>query len=235
MPESYAEKRSLFRALVNARPPLPASKSFVSVQDDFLKEETLLKGIVQLDMISPCSANGRISLCQGDITRLKVDAIVNAANAEMLGCFVPGHHCIDNAIHTAAGIQLRHECHAIMREQGRPEKTGAAKITKGYNLPAKYVIHTVGSIVKGKLTKQHCNELADCYCSCLGLAVKSGLDCVAFCCVSTGVFCFPNEKAAEIAVRAVTDFLPNNIGLKRVIFNVFTNTDYHLYHNLLAV
>lgn len=232
MPAEYTEKRALFRTLVNVRSPCPVTSDFLKIQDAFLQEEAKQRGIVKLEDIPACSSNDRISLWQGDITRLEVDAIVNAANSEMLGCFVPGHHCIDNAIHTAAGVQLREKCHDIMKIQGHPEKTGDAKITKGYNLPAKYVIHTVGPIVKNGPTKVQAEELAQCYQSCLNLAVSSGIKTIAFCCISTGMFAFPKSSAAEIAVETVSNFLKHDVSIHRVVFNVFTDEDVGIYKKL---
>jgi O-acetyl-ADP-ribose deacetylase (regulator of RNase III) len=175
----------------------------------------------------------KISIWQGDITRLQADAIVNAANSQMLGCFAPCHSCIDNAIHSAAGIQLRDECYRIMKAQGHEEPTGSAKITNGYNLPAKYVIHTVGPIVYGKLTKKEEKQLESCYKSCLHLAEKKGLGSIAFCCISTGEFHFPNDRAAEIAVKTVEEMLPNCKHIKKIVFNVFKDADYQIYKKLL--
>jgi O-acetyl-ADP-ribose deacetylase (regulator of RNase III) len=235
VPESYTEKRVLFRGLVNMRLPFPVSKDFINIQDAFLTEEVREKGIVTLDNIPPCLVNDRLSLWQGDITRLAIDTIVNAANSEMLGCFVPGHHCIDNAIHTAAGVQLREECHDIMRAQGHLEKTGAAKITKGYNLPAKYVIHTVGPAVKGKPTKVQMRELARCYQSCLELAALNDIKTIAFCCISTGVFAFPKVLAAEIAIDTVLRFLKRDTSISRIVFNVFTDEDFRLYKEMINI
>ena len=165
---------------------------------------------------------------------MKVDAIVNAANSQMLGCFVPCHGCIDNAIHTFAGMQLRLECDRIMKAQGHLEPTGQAKITPGYNLPARYILHTVGPVVDGPLTPQHEAELASCYESCLALAAENHLESVAFCCISTGVFCFPNHRAAEIAAQTVRDFLAKDTSVKRVVFNVFKDLDLAIYEELLA-
>lgn len=207
----------------------------------FPTEEAKEKGIVTLEEIPTVEEQyggkrpyaDRLSVWQGDITRLSVDAIVNAANSQMLGCFVPCHKCIDNAIHSAAGIQLRQECSQIMKMQGHEERTGNAKITKGYNLPCRYVIHTVGPIVRGNLTGNDCRLLRSCYDSCLELAEAKGLKSIAFCCISTGEFHFPNEAAAEIAVEAVTDFLKNS-SLERVIFNVFKEYDRSLYEQLLG-
>ena len=234
-PENYAEKRALLRRLVNMRPPHPVTKEYIHIQDAFLTEEARQKGIVGLDDIPPCPANGRISLWQGDITRLAIDAIVNAANSAMLGCFVPGHHCIDNAIHTAAGVQLREECYTLMRKQGHDEPTGTAKITSAYNLPCQHVLHTVGPIVKENPTKEQAGELKRCYQSCLELAALSGIKTIAFCCISTGVFAFPKSYAAEIAVETVSSYLKQNAGIHRVVFNVFTEEDVGIYKKLINI
>ena len=165
--------------------------------------------------------------------RLSVDAIVNAANSALLGCFVPCHGCIDNAIHSAAGLQLRDACHRIMLAQGHPEPNGQAKLTEGYNLPARYVLHTVGPIIQGRVTRRDWAELSACYRSCLELAAEHGLTSVAFCCISTGEFHFPNQEAAELAVRTVTDVLSHSTSIRKVIFNVFKNRDYEIYKRLL--
>ena len=175
-----------------------------------------------------------IRLWQGDITRLAADAIVNAANSQMLGCFVPCHGCIDNAIHTAAGLQLRLECARIMGQQGREEPTGRAKITKAYNLPCRYGLHTVGPIIYGSVTAEDRQLLASCYRSCLELAKRYDLENVAFCCISTGEFRFPNELAAEIAVSTAEEFLREEEGRMEVIFNVFKDKDYEIYRRLLG-
>lgn len=233
IPTGYTEKRALLRALVNVRSPRPVTADFLRIQDAFLREETKQKGIVNLEDIPPCPSNERISLWRGDITRLAVDAIVNAANSEMLGCFVPGHNCIDNAIHTAAGVQLRQECYEIMEKQGYPEKTGDVKITQGFNLPAKHVIHTVGPIVKGKPTKTQENELTRCYLSCLELSASHGIQSIAYCCISTGVFAFPKTIASEIAINTVMKHLKEHRQVKRVIFNVFDDENYFIYQNLI--
>lgn len=181
-----------------------------------------------------CVLLSYMTIWQGDITRLNADAIVNAANSKMLGCFCPCHGCIDNAIHSAAGLQLRQECHELMQEQGHDEPTGKAKITNAYNLPCKYILHTVGPIISGELIKQDCELLEGCYCSCLELAAKSGLKSIAFCCISTGEFHFPNREAAEIALKTVSDFLTENSQVEiKIIFNVFKKIDYDIYHGLL--
>lgn len=234
------ERRKVLRSLMNIRMPGAISPEFLQVQDEFLQQEVREKGIVTLNEIptiaeqygcTRCFAD-RISIWQGDITRLAVDAIVNAANAQMLGCFVPCHGCIDNAIHSAAGIQLREECAGLMRAQGHEECTGCAKITKAYNLPCRYVLHTVGPIVAGRLTVEHCSQLASCYRSCLMLAEEMELDSVAFCCISTGEFHFPNEKAAAIAVETVEEYLEKSM-IKRVVFNVFKDYDLRIYEEKL--
>ncbi|MHC1681434.1 MAG: protein-ADP-ribose hydrolase [Clostridiaceae bacterium] len=242
--DSYEEQRRLLRSLMNVREPKKVSKEFLSVQDEYLWNETLKKGIVKLKDIStiadefPLSSlqfKEKISLWQGDITRLEVDAIVNAANSQMLGCFAPCHGCIDNAIHSASGVQLRDECFNIMKKQGHEEETGRAKITNAYNLPCKHVIHTVGPIVKGELTKELENDLRSSYLSCLECAVKNDVRSIAFCCISTGEFHFLNDRAAEIAVETVLQFLSGNEDkIDMVIFNVFKDLDKELYRNLTS-
>lgn len=226
-------QRRLLRSLMNVCPPKPLQKEYLILQDELLSVERNEKDIVDV-MRLPTTDDARIVLCQGDITRLKVDAIVNAANSEMLGCFVPCHGCIDNAIHSAAGLQLRQECYLLMKEQGFKEPTGRAKITKGYNLPSKYVLHTVGPIINGALTQKDCEELASCYRSCLTLAAKHSLVSVAFCCISTGEFHFPHQEAAEIAVQTVKDFLRTNMKIQKVVFNVFKDEDLFIYRDLLT-
>ena len=232
-PESFDKKRALLRELVNIRPPHPVSEEFIRIQDAFLQEEARKKGIVHLADIPPCRPESPLSLWQGDITRLALDAIVNAANTKLLGCFVPGHTCIDNAIHTFAGVQLRQACSQLMQAQAHDEATGTAKITAAYNLPSRYVLHTVGPIVRGALTQQRRAELASCYRSCLALAAEHSLKSIAFCCISTGAFGFPQQEAAETAVQTVTEFLRPGSSIQRVVFNVFTEHDYLIYRNLL--
>jgi len=232
IPADYKEKRALYRSLVNIRPPRPVPEQFIVVQNTFLQEEARQKGVVQWEDIPPCPHDDKLRLWQGDITRLKVDAIVNAANSQLLGCFIPCHGCIDNAIHTAAGIQLREACHEMMRRQGRDEATGSAKITEAFNLPANYVIHTVGPVVQGGLQAKDCDLLASCYRSCLEIA--RNLDSIAFCCISTGEFRFPRQEAAEIAIKTVREYLgSHNPLLQKIIFNVFTDADYEIYMDLL--
>ena len=236
IPGDEEEQKRLLRSLMNLRRPSPAQPEFLDVQDAYLKEETLRRGIVDCRNLAPAGAEGvkrRLFLWQGDITRLKADAIVNAANEALLGCFIPCHSCIDNIIHTCAGVQLRLACDRLMREQGRPEPTGRAKITPAFNLPSRYVLHTVGPVISGPLREQDCRLLAGCYSSCLELAAKNGLRSVAFCCISTGVFRFPQEKAAEIAVETVKRFLEQDDAVGQVIFNVFTDRDLELYRRQL--
>ncbi|MDE6585179.1 MAG: protein-ADP-ribose hydrolase [Clostridia bacterium] len=228
---SEENKHRYFRALVNVRMPKAASKEFLQIQDEYLRQELRLKGITDIADLTPVAPD--IYLWQGDITTLKCDGIVNAANSQMLGCFCPNHGCIDNAIHTFAGVQLRYECAEIMKAQGTEEATGQAKITGAYNLPCKYVLHTVGPIVYGELTKENEHELASCYRSCLELADKSKLQSIAFCCISTGEFHFPNERAAQIAVQTVAEYKRKTHSKIKVIFNVFKDYDYEIYARLL--
>lgn len=227
-------QRQLLRSLMNVRPPMPLDPAFLEVQDELLSAETAEKGVVDGDALPATAADPRLALWQGDITRLAVDAIVDADNAALLGCFAPYHGCIDNAIHSAAGLQLRDECAGIMRKQGRPEPAGRAKLTGGYNLPAQHVLHTVGPIVQGRVTWRDRRELAACYRACLTLAAEQGLETVAFCCISTGEFHFPNQEAAEIAVNTVTEFLQRDTSIERVIFNVFKDQDAAIYRSLLG-
>jgi O-acetyl-ADP-ribose deacetylase (regulator of RNase III) len=236
LPDNNAEKRKLLRVLSNIRPPRPLSKLFIEMQDAELKRQAQVKGIVELHEIQSISQFPKFKLWQGDITCLKVDAIVNAANSQMLGCFSPLHGCIDNAIHSAAGIQLRLECDEIMRKQGFPEPAGNAKITDGYNLPAKYIIHTVGPIVNNDcVTIDDENLLVSCYRSCLAVADQNKLESIAFCCISTGEFRFPNQRAAEIAVNTVLNYFDENksTNINAVVFNVFKDLDYAIYKELL--
>ena len=201
--DEYNQKRIL-RSLFNIRMPKAVTPDFLQIQDEYLQEENRRKGITDIADLEP--AQDHIYLWQGDITTLKCDAIVNAANSQMLGCFNPCHGCIDNAIHTFAGLQLRNTCNEIMQKQGHSEPTGQSKITPAYNLPCKYVIHTVGPIVSGTLTDEDCELLKSCYLSCLQIAVEKGLKSIAFCCISTGVFGFPQFEAAQIAVSTVKEF-----------------------------
>ncbi|MBU3177665.1 protein-ADP-ribose hydrolase [Clostridium estertheticum] len=235
IPTVYNEKRKLLRALMNVRRPQPISEEFLKVQDEFLSSEASEKGITKLMNIMIEPTNNKMSIWQGDITTLEVDAIVNAANSQMLGCFQPCHKCIDNAIHSAAGIQLREECNDLMQKKEGLEPTGSAMITKAYNLPSKYVIHTIGPIIENKPSKSQEQQLKDCYFSCLKLAVQNNVKSIAFCCISTGVFNFPQKRAAEIAIETVVDFLStNNNNLERIIYNVYTKKDFTIYKNILG-
>ena len=231
VPTTQEEKRQLLRALMNVRPPRPASDEFLRVQDEYLKERLAERGgMTTLKDLSP--AEPGIYLWQGDITTLAVDAIVNAANSQLLGCFSPCHSCIDNAIHTYAGVQLRLECARIMAEQMTEEPAGRAKITSAYNLPSDYVLHTVGPIVYGSVTQRNRTELAGCYRSCLDLTAANGLSSVAFCCISTGEFHFPNKAAAIIAVQTVREWQQEHSDTVSVIFNVFKEIDYEIYRKI---
>ncbi len=232
IPEDEDGQKCLLRSLLNIRMPHPASQEFLAVQDAYLREETRRKGITDLADLHPVQEG--IYLWQGDITTLRCDAIVNAANSQMLGCFVPCHGCIDNAIHTFSGVQLRLACAELMREQGHEEETGKAKITPAFNLPCRYVLHTVGPIVGGLLTKKDRDLLASSYRSCLELAEQKHINSIAFCCISTGEFHFPNEKAAEIAIQTVNEYRERTNSKMEVIFNVFKKTDLNIYRKLLG-
>ncbi|MDR2905183.1 MAG: protein-ADP-ribose hydrolase [Helicobacteraceae bacterium] len=232
IPYSFEDKWRLFRSLVNVRKPKPISREFLKIQDELLQSLIKEKGVTAIDELRPIKDN--IYLWQGDITTLKIGAIVNAANSGMLGCFAPCHACIDNVIHTFAGVQLRLECAEIMKKQGYSEPTGRAKITKAYNLPCDYILHTVGAIVLGELTETDCKILSSCYRSCLELAEENGVNSIAFCCISTGEFHFPNEKAAEIAIDAVTRFIGEKQSGIKIVFNVFKDFDYEIYKRLLG-
>ena len=231
IPTDTNSQRQLLRGLMNLRRPARIGTEFLQMQDAYLQDETAAKGITDAADLTPIQPG--LYLWQGDITTLKCDAIVNAANSGMTGCYIPNHRCIDNAIHSAAGIQLRNECAEIMAEQGHEEPIGKAKITKGYNLPAKHVIHTVGPIVGLAVTEKQKEQLKDCYLNCLKVAEKSSLKSIAFCCISTGEFHFPNKLAAEIAVDTVDRFLTKT-SIERVIFNVFKEQDFNIYKKLFC-
>ena len=231
IPADFLAQKQLLRGLMNIRPPRPIPQSFLRIQDAYLQEEQRKKGIVSLNMLSPIQPG--IYLWRGDITTLSCDAIVNAANSGMTGCYVPNHHCIDNCIHTFAGVQLRLVCANLMQQQGYAEPTGQAKITPAYNLLCRYILHTVGPIISGRVSRKDRAALASCYHSCLELAAAHQLESVAFCCISTGEFHFPNEQAAEIAVQTVQQFLRQETSVKQVIFNVFKDVDQAIYKRLL--
>ena len=231
IPTDERGQKDLLRSLMNVRMPAPISDDYLAVQDEYLQEETAQKGITDVADLAPLHDD--IYLWQGDITTLKCDAIVNAANSGMTGCYQPLHNCIDNCIHTYAGIQLRNTCAEIMERQCHPEPTGQAKITPAYNLPCRYVIHTVGPIVRGRLTARDCELLKSCYLSCLKLAEENGVKSIAFCCISTGVFGFPQKEAAQIAVQTVIDYKEKNNSEIKVIFNVFKDEDLAIYKKVL--
>ena len=231
IPSDETEQRQLLRGLMNVRLPGAISEDILRVQDEYLRKAALEKGITDVDDLTPVEPG--ICLWLGDITTLRCDAIVNAANSGMTGCYQPCHSCIDNCIHTYAGMQLRNACAEIMAAQGHEEPTGQAKITPGFNLPCRYVIHTVGPIVDGRLTRRHEAQLVSCYRSCLQLAAENGCESIAFCCISTGVFGFPKEEAAEIAIRTVREWKTETGSAMRVVFNVFSDQSLELYKRKL--
>ena len=231
IPADSERQKILLRGLMNVRAPRPVETEFLQVQDTYLQGETAAKGITDVADLSPVQPG--LYLWQGDITTLRCDAIVNAANSGLTGCYVPNHRCIDNAIHTYAGVGLRLACAELMARQGYPEPTGQAKITPAFNLPCRYVLHTVGPIIYGAVTEKDKALLASCYRACLELAAERKLESVAFCCISTGEFHFPNALAAEIAVSTVREFLQKQTSVKKVIFNVFKDTDKAIYTQLL--
>ena len=232
IPDNTNDQKVLLRSLLNVRLPKEISNDFINVQDEYLREELKRKGIVEPDSLKEVQKD--LYIWQGDITLLKVDAIVNAANSGMTGCYVPCHACIDNCIHTFAGVELRNYCADLMEKQGHEEGTGLAKITPGFNLPARFVIHTVGPIVEGKLTDKHKELLKSCYLSCLKIAEDNNVKFIAFCCISTGVFNFPNDEAARIAVDTVKEYKNKNNSDIKVIFNVFKDLDLKIYEDLLC-
>jgi len=242
-PKTVEAQRHLLRSLMNVRPAGDISQDFLHEQNILLQEETKEKGIVQLSDLPTVDAQikgditDKIILWQGDITRLATDGIVNAANSALLGCFVPCHACIDNAIHSAAGVQLRNACNRLMKKQGHEESTGKAKITPAFNLPSRYVIHTVGPIITAGMnpTENEIKLLSDCYRSCLELAAENGLNSLAFCCISTGEFHFPKEQAAHIAVKTVSDWLTHRDYEMTVVFNVFKDDDLEIYRKVLGI
>ncbi len=236
IPADVQQQKLILRSLMNVRLPKPISEEFIKVQDEYLSYERDSAGVVDAASLPTIPGNSRLVLWQGDITVLKCDAIVNAANSGMCGCFRALHSCIDNIVHTKAGIALRLKCNEIMQKQGHEEPTGQAKITPAYNLPSNYVLHTVGPIIEtGQPNEKQKAQLASCYRSCLELAAENGCKNIAFCCISTGVFMFPNQLAAEIAVKTVKDFLARDTRIERVIFNVFKDLDKEIYAALLGV
>ncbi|MCR5172857.1 MAG: protein-ADP-ribose hydrolase [Treponema sp.] len=235
IPGDEKGQRDLLRALMNVREPLPVSADFLQIQDEYLQEVNRERGCTDVCDLKPSARNSHLYLWQGDITTLKVDAIVNAANSALLGCFAPLHTCIDNCIHTFSGIQLRLACNELMQKQGKPEGTGLCKITPAFNLPCRYVLHTVGPIIQASVAPRDKVLLASCYRNCLEAAAENALESVAFCCISTGVFRFPAESAAQIAVKTVEDWLIQNPekSVKKVVFNVFGNKDLEIYQGIL--
>ena len=231
IPQDVSDQKLLLRGLLNVRPAQVCNPEFLRVQDAYLRQATAEKGITDCSALSPVQPG--LYLWQGDITTLKCDTIVNAANSGMTGCYAPNHRCIDNAIHTFAGVQLRLACAEIMERQGCPEPTGQAKITPAFNLPCRYILHTVGPIVDESPTERDCAQLESCYRACLTLAAENHLESIAFCCISTGEFHFPNEQAAQIAVQTVKTFLNQKSSVKKVIFNVFKDLDREIYARLL--
>lgn len=231
IPAEEDRQKVLLRALMNVRRPGNVSPEFLRVQDEYLREELSEKQITRLADLTPVGEG--LYLWRGDITTLACGAIVNAANSGMTGCYQPCHNCIDNCIHTYAGVQLRLKCAEIMEQQGYEEPTGQAKITPAYNLPCDYVIHTVGPIVQGKLAQEHCELLASCYRACLKLADENHVESIAFCCISTGVFMFPNDIAAEIAVKTIRNYKAETGSNIEVVFNVFKERDEEIYRKLL--
>ena len=232
IPTDADTQRQLLRGLLNIREPRRIGTDFLQIQGAYLQEETAAKGITDAADLTPLQPG--LYLWQGDITTLRCDAIVNAANSGMTGCYCPNHGCIDNAIHTYAGVQLRLACAEIMDRQRHPEPTGQAKITPAFDLPCRYVLHTVGPIINGRVTQRDRALLASCYRSCLELAGQNGVESIAFCCISTGVFHFPNQRAAEIAVETVQKFKTETGSEMEVIFNVFKDLDLEIYRRLLT-
>ena len=228
--ESQTKARQ-WRSLVNTRPPKPIGQDYLELEDEYLQERLSCLEVTTLDKLNPFAED--LYLWKGDITLLAVDGIVNAANSELLGCFAPCHNCIDNCIHTFAGVRLRLECDRIMREQGHPEKTGRAKITPAYNLPSRYVLHTVGPIVTDRVTMTARKQLASCYTECLKLADENGLESIAFCCISTGVFGYPKEDAAKVAIKAVKHYKAKTGSRIKVIFDVYSDEDLAVYQKVL--
>ena len=256
IPDDEKSQRDLLRSLMNIRLPLPVSSEFLQIQDEYLQEVNRERGctdVCDLESVKeivgssptmtkdviPVLDTGiakKLYLWQGDITTLKVDAIVNAANSQLLGCFAPLHACIDNCIHSFAGIQLRLACNELMKKQGHEEGTGLCKITPAYNLPSRFVLHTVGPIITTVVSAREKIQLASCYKNCLETATENQLESLAFCCISTGVFRFPAELAAQIAVETVEKWLSENpeSTVKKVIFNVFGNKDLEIYKKVLS-
>lgn len=231
IPADTVEQKKLLRSLMNIRMAGAVDEEFQRVQDEYLQQVNTDRGIVGIDDMDEIQPD--IYISRGDITRLRVGAIVNAANSGMTGCYQPCHSCIDNCIHTYAGVQLRNYCNAMMEKQGHEEPTGQAKLTPAFNLPCDYVVHTVGPIVRGRLTDEHERLLKSCYSSCMRVADENDVKSIAFCCISTGVFMFPNERAAELAVQTVKEYKEKTKSGMKVVFNVFKEEDEQIYRRLL--
>ena len=229
IPSDEGSQKRLLRALLNVRPPMPVSAEFLSLQDEYLTERKNERGVTDVKNLAYTDG---ISLLKGDITTLNADAIVNAANSAMLGCFHPLHNCIDNAIHTFAGVQVRLDCNDIMN--GREAENGEVVVTKAYNLPSRFIFHTVGPVVCGRVTKENEADLAKCYRNCLSKADEMKLHSIAFCCISTGVFGYPKEEAAQFAVKVVQQYKKQTASSLKIIFDVFTENDYELYRRILG-
>ena len=229
IPSDEDSQKRMLRALLNVRPPMPVSAEFLSLQDEYLTERKYERGIA--DVKNLVYSDG-ITLIKGDITTLNADVIVNAANSAMLGCFCPLHNCIDNAIHTFAGVQVRLDCNDIMK--GTEAENGEVIVTKAYNLPSRFIFHTVGPVVYGRVTKENEADLAKCYLNCLTKADEMKLKSIAFCCISTGVFGYPKEEAAQLAVKVVREYKAQTASDIKVIFDVFTEEDYELYRRILG-
>lgn len=229
IPQDENEQKRMLRALLNVRPPMPVSEKFLEIQDDYLTERKNERRVIDVNKLV---YTHNIALFKGDVTTLGADAIVNAANSAMLGCFRPNHGCIDNAIHTFAGVQLRLECNAVM--QGREAENGEVVVTRAYNLPSRFVFHTVGPIVCGRVTKENEADLKKCYLNCLSKAEEANLESIAFCCISTGVFGYPKEEAALVAVKTVKEWLNKTKSDLKVVFDVFTEEDYDIYRRILG-
>ena len=239
IPTDINEKKNLYRSLCNIREPKPISKEYLEIENEYLQEELKKKDITKIEDIKPISITtkesnlenkDKICLWQGDITKLQIDSIVNAANSQGLGCFIPCHKCIDNQINSYAGISLRLECKEIMKEKDYFLHTGKAFITKGYNLPTKYIIHTVGPIIYEDVTEKEELQLVNCYTSSLELAIQNGIRTIAFPCISTGEFRFPKDKACKLAILAVTSFLKEHRNdFDKIVFNVYGEEDYKIY------
>lgn len=235
VPDDSDERWALARSLMNMRLPRPVPAEVLADQDAVLRARVACTGVTDARELPACGCDERIALWRGDITTLAADAIVNAANNKLLGCFIPGHHCIDNAIHTFAGMQLRLACARLMRAQGHDEPVGHAQVTPAFNLPSRFVVHTVGPMVpSGAPTPEQDEQLASCYRACLNAAADVGCASIAFCCISTGEFRFPRERAARIAVDEVRAWLAAGGRMERVVFDVFGDADEQVYRSLLG-